>query len=239
VSLAADGALQIGPSAEDTGDQLPFSIDPEPTALAKKTGLSDMDFAGRRHVLPVSDGLIVGFDAGEFGGRAFWFSKVGREHHVLSPFREPASLDDVHAENVHALVRFGADVLAFEGLAHLGMDEGRVLRIHQEADGRWRARTFATLPGAPEAIVAEPPGRWLVAIPKGIIRLYENGRVEEIWSERYIGILYPTSGVRLADGTTFFGMRHFVLRLRPKTSSYDVDVLVPPGCSLARCACAK
>ena len=67
--------------------------------------------------------------------------------------------DDVHAQNVHALVRLGGDVLAFEGLAHLGMDEGMVLRIHRGDAGRWRATTFAMLPGAPEAIAAEPPGR--------------------------------------------------------------------------------
>jgi hypothetical protein len=183
--------------------------------------------------------LIVGFDAGEFGGRAFWFSRDGRERHPLSVFPEPESVEGVHAENVHALVSFGADVLAFEGLAHLVMDEGRVVRIHREDDGRWRAATFAILPGAPEAIVAEPPGRWLVAVPSGIVRLYDTGRVDGIWSERDIGMLYPTSGVRLSDGEVFFGMRHFVLRLRPKASSYDVDVLVPPGCSVVLCACSK
>jgi hypothetical protein len=237
--MATNGALKIGPNTDDAADPLPFSIDPEPTALSKKTGLTDLDFAGRRHVVQVSDGLIVSFDKGEFGGRAFWFSKDGREHQVLSPYPEPASIDEVHAQNVHALVSLGADVLAFEGLAHLGMDEGMVLRIHRGDDGRWRATTFAMLPGAPEAIAAEPPGRWLVAVPNGIIRLYDTGRVEDVWSERDIGTLYPTSGVRLPDGSTFFGMRHFVLRLRPKASSYDVDVLVPPGCSVTRCACSK
>src|SRR5258708_33509630 len=62
VTVATDGALKIGPSTEYASDPLPFSIEPEPTALSKKTGLTDLDFAGRRHVLPVSDGLIVGFD---------------------------------------------------------------------------------------------------------------------------------------------------------------------------------
>jgi hypothetical protein len=93
--------------------------------------------------------------------------------------------------------------------------------------------------GAPEAIARELPGRWLVAVSKGIIRLYDTGRVEDVWSERDLGALYPTSGVRLSDGTTFFGMRHFVLRLRPKALWYDVDVLLPPGCSIVRCACPK
>ncbi len=196
VTVATDGALKIGPSTEDAADPLPFSIEPEPTALSKRTGLTDLDFAGRRHVLPVSDGLIVGFDKGEFGGRAFWFSKDGREHQVLSQYPEPATIDDVHAQNVHALVSLGADVLAFEGLAHLGMDEGMVLRIHRGDDGRWRATTFAMLPGAPEAIAAEPPGRWLVAVPKGIVRLYDTGRVEAVWSDRYIGTLAHRVEVR-------------------------------------------
>jgi hypothetical protein len=114
-----------------------------------------------------------------------------------------------------------------------------VLRIHRGDDGQWRSTILADLPGAPEAIAAEAPGRWLVAVPKGVVRLNDSGRVEEVWSERYLGTLYPTSGVRLTDGTTFFGMRHFVLRLRPKASSYDVDVLVPPGCSITRCACSE
>lgn len=239
VGATKDGALEIAPYTKGAADPLPFAIEPEPTALAKKTGFTDLDFAGRRHVLSVSDGLIVGFDKGEFGGRAFWFSKDGRKHYALSPFPEPVSVYDVHPENVQGLVHLGADVLAFEGLAHLGLDEGRVVRIHRGRDGRWRATTFATLPGAPAAIAAESSDRWLVALSKGIVRFYESGRVESVWSERNLGGLYPTSGVRLSDGTTFFGMRHFVLRLRPKGSAYDVDVLVPPGCSGNRCECTN
>jgi len=63
--------------------------------------------------------------------------------------------------------------------------------------------------------------------------------VEDVWTERDLGMLYPTTAMRLSDGTTLFGMRHFVLRLRPKASSYDADILVPAGCSVERCACSK
>jgi hypothetical protein len=54
-----------------------------------------------------------------------------------------------------------------------------------------------------------------------------------------LAAVYPNSGVRPSDGTRPFSMRHLVLRLRPKASSYDVDVLVPPGCGLVGRACSK
>ena len=153
--------------------------------------------------------------------------ETGREHRELLP-----------GDNVYSLVSLGADVLAFAAPASLTMDRGRAMRIQRD-DGGWHATKVWDLPGAPTAVAPERPGRWLVAVPKGIVRFYDTGRVEQIWSERYLGGLYPTSGVGLADGTTFFGMRYFVLRLRPKASTYDVDVLVPPGCSVTRCACLQ
>ena len=238
VALTGEGSLSIERGAEQAADPLPFSVQPERTALAKTSGLSEVDFRGERHVLPVADGFIVGFDAGEFGGRVFWFSKDGANRKLLSPF-SPSSLDDYHAENVHALVRAGRDVLAFEGSAHLTLDEGRVIRLHPTPAGAWQAVVAAELPGVPETVVEERAGTWLVITPTGIFRFHEDGRTEPVWTERELGALYPHSSVRLPGGTVFVGMRYFVLRLQPRGTAYGVDVLVPPSCGISLCACHR
>jgi hypothetical protein len=227
VFAGSDGRPQILEAHRFPDPPLPFAV----------PRVDDVGPQGRRHVVSVADGFIVGFDAGEFGGRAFWFSKDGRQHHVLTPFPDPPPGQYREAENVHALVAFGPDVLAFQGLAHLGGDVGRVTRIHRERDGRWRATLFASLPGAPQTVVAESPTRWLIAVPKGIVRLHADARVEPIWSERSLASLYPNSAVALRDGSFLFGMRHFVLRVRPRGGGNDVDVLLAPECIVAGCAC--
>jgi hypothetical protein len=239
VARAPDGSLAITNAVGRRIDPLPFETKPTPTALSRSTGLSETDFDGDRRVVRVADGFIVGFNKGEFGGRAFWFSPDGERWAVLSPTPEPRRLQDYHPENVRALVPLGSDVLAFEGLAHLTDNEGQVLRLSRDSKGRWRATRFAALPGVPDVVVEERAGRWLVVTPTAIVRLTAEGKVRVLWSGRYLGTLYPSSGVRFEDGTIFVSMRFFVLRLKPSGERYTVDALVAPGCNPKRCACTS
>jgi hypothetical protein len=41
--------------------------------------------------------------------------------------------------------------------------------------------------------------------------------------------LYPNSMVKVADGTLYVGLRHFVARLIPDASGYREEVLLPAG----------
>src|SRR6185436_6904284 len=104
-------------------------------------------------------------------------------------------------------------------------------------DGRWRTAPFARLAASPDVVVPDGRDRWLVTTSKGVFRLDTQTHLAPIWTERHLGSLYPTSGVRFDDGEVFIGMRHFVLRLTPRGDAYVGDVLLPAKCGLKRCAC--
>jgi hypothetical protein len=231
VTRSETGALAIARAPRRVSDPLPFGL-PRNETIAD--GLRGSEFPGDTHVLPVDDGFIVGFDAGEFGGSAFWFSPRGDDRQRIGLRQR-----DDEADNVRALVPFGNDVLAFQGLSHILTDVGRVIRINRARDGRWRAKLFARLPSAPDAVVLEGRDRWIVATSTGILRLDGKGHLEKIWTERHLGHLYAQSAVRLDDGRIFVGMRQFVLRLTPRGRRFAVDVLIADYCSPSRCACKR
>jgi hypothetical protein len=76
-------------------------VDPLPFAYAE-----GRDRQGSRYVARVTDGWLVGFDAGEFGGGLWWFSeRDGHESRRIRPSPSaPANPDDpFRAENVLGL----------------------------------------------------------------------------------------------------------------------------------------
>lgn len=88
--------------------------DPLPFAVPKHH-----DRPGERHVLPTSDGWLVGFDAGEFGG-GLWFTATGEDWRRIRPGAgAPAHPEDpFKAENVHGLVVVGEQPMVLMGLDH-------------------------------------------------------------------------------------------------------------------------
>ena len=99
VAIAANNTATFTESPDhdaDTGPALPFA-----------PSTPDREVRGRRHVLAVPDGYLVGFDAGEWGGALYWFSPNGARTTKLA--------DD----NVHGLVAVGPNLVAsIEGLDH-------------------------------------------------------------------------------------------------------------------------
>ena len=216
-----DGHLAVGERLEEVTAKLPFTIKP-----IQRRGESDL--AGRRHVVAVTDGYLVGFDAGEFGGGAWWFSTKGTRSQKLT-LRASDTLADYYPENVHGFGVLGNDVLAFEGLTHMGSNVGRVVRLHRGSDGKWHASLFAQLGACPHAILQERPATWLVATTGGIFRIGEDAQVRPLWQPRGGHLYYPNSLVRDDGGVIYMGTRAFVVRVVPQASDrYLVDVLVPP-----------
>src|SRR5262245_29001450 len=143
-----NGRVAVGEPQEQE-PPLPFQIEPIPRRGA-------VDLAGGRQVVAVEGGYLVGFNAGEFGGGVWWFSKDGRRRQKLT-LRASESLDDYIAENLQAFVPLGREVLAFEGLTHGGSDDGRVVRLSRGPKGAWRPALFAQLDTCPHAVVEESP----------------------------------------------------------------------------------
>jgi hypothetical protein len=195
-------------------------------------------------VQAVPGGYLVGYDRGEFGGGLYWFSTDGRKHTRLSP---PAGAhSDWFPENVHAIAEYQGTFFVFQGLSHMGLRLGRVLKVRPSEKG-WRVAVFLALDATPEVVLQEQPGAWLMASTDGVSRITTNGTVKRLWgrSEVLVGT-YPNSIARIADGNVYVGMRAWVLRLTwaQAEARWQADLLAPAACvrlqSTAenRCSCA-
>ena len=98
--------------------------------------------------------------------------------------RASESLADYLAENVHGFAVIGKDVLAFEGLTHLGSNDGRVVRLRRGSTGEWQASVFAELSACPHAVLQERPSTWLLATTAGIFRIHGEAHVRPVWQPR-------------------------------------------------------
>ena len=186
------------------GPQLPFTL-PQGT-------LAD----GRRHVLAVADGFLVGTDAGEWGGALQWFSKDGTRH---------AQLADA---NVRGLVALGAnEVLVLEGLNHLSLREGTARWVVHD-HGTWRSAHTAQLDAGPSALVAAADAVYTVT-PSSLTRI-KRDRTVEIVQPIDTTYLYPDSMAVDATGQLWIGMRHYVVRLTPAGARYTVAWLARGPC---------
>lgn len=219
-----DNALQIDlrKPREETNDPLPFKI---------KNGNTKNGLIGERHVKEVDDGWLVGFNAGEWGGSLYWFSKDGKEKR------------DLGALNTVGFIETSFGIFSVNGLAHLGSDTGYVLRIFKDNAGQWGLEKFVDLESAPHALTNELQGMFLVLTNKGLVRITQSQSVERLTQTSYSG-LYPASMVRLSSGVVYAGMRLFVVRFIPDGNTYKEEWLLPSNCLKFRindydCRCQK
>jgi hypothetical protein len=148
----------------------------------------------------VDDGWLVGFNQGEFGAALYWFSPGGQRdykisnHQVVDFFSLP---DGIHA---------------IEGLAHLSMSTGSIIRITRpEPDARWQASTVTKLPCAPYAISVRRDGTMLVTLSYSLVSVGKDWKITTLLSEAAWEGLYPNSSVLSPDQQKLYiGMRQFV-----------------------------
>lgn len=221
VSLKNDG-IEISPFSEGIEESLPFKIQPK-NAIA---GL-----AGDRRVKRVSDGWLVGFNAGEFGGALWWFSADGLKRKKLA--------DD----NVVGFADSSLGVLVLVGLAHMRIDDGKVLSVGEGNEGARKVNVLADLKGAPCTFAIESPNSILVLTTDRLVRVLTNGMMEELLSTKY-ALLYPNSMTLSKSGAIHVGMRHFVTRLTPMNGGYKEEWFVTVDCQRFRlreydCLCLR
>jgi hypothetical protein len=203
-------------------DALPFEIKPVPRSGA-------IDLMGERYVVAVDGGYVVGFNAGEFGGGVWWFSTDGTRRRKLT-LRASESLEDHVSENVHGLALLGQDLLAFQGLTHLGSNSGRVVRIRRAPNGEWQPSLFAELRACPHAVVQESTSSWFFAATTGVWRIDARARVRPIWRPPGGHLYYPNSIALDSTGVIYMRMRDYIVKLTPRSNGgYAARVLVPPS----------
>ena len=196
----------------DHQDPLPSQINSRNVAVGTK---------GERHIEQVDDGWVVGLDVGEFGGTLWWFSSNGKRSKKLAD------------ENVVGFAKSSMGVLALVGLAHMGFDSGKVLRIGDGVAGNRKVETLAELGAAPRTFAVESPDSLLIVTTRELIRVKTSGAVERLFPIKY-KLLYPNSMTLSPAGIIHVGMRHFVTRLTPTENGYKEEWFVPVGCSQFR-----
>lgn len=148
----------------------------------------------------VNDGWLVGFNEGEFGGALYWFSRDGNASYMISQHQVVAFF--CWADSVHAI----------EGLEHLGLSHGSVIRIdRQRAEERWRATVLVDLASAPHAVTPHQDGTILITVSDGIVAVGPDRTVSRLLANRELGAFLPTSSALTVDGQRLYiGMRQFV-----------------------------
>ena len=198
-------------------DPLPFAVPP------------DRARAGRRYVQKVSDGWLVGFDAGEFGGGLWWFAKDGNQSLRISPPADaPAKPEDpFRAENVRGFAEQDDQVIVLMGLDHLGGRSGRLFRVVKGRDG-WALVPLALLDSSPKAWIVAGQ-KLLVVTDGGLWSVTPGGSVAAIRTIDLVG-LYPNSMVADSTGRLYVGMRRFVLTLTESPEGWTPTWFVRTDC---------
>ena len=153
VHAKSRGGVEFRPTpTHHANNSLPFKVNYAP------------DRAGFRSVMTVKNGYLVGFDAGEFGGSLWWFSKTGQQSQRLSASTMAGPGGPFQAENVIGIDTLRGEIFVFMGLDHLGGRSGRVFRAVERA-GTWRLELVGLLDSAPRAWSENGDG--IVAVTSG------------------------------------------------------------------------
>jgi HEAT repeat protein len=104
--------------------------------------------------LKVPDGWLAGTDHGEWGGQL-----------IHMPADGPSEV--LFEENIQDIFLLGNQLVAISGLAHLGMNNGMLLRIEKNRSGHYAAIPWKRLPAAPDTSWLVEGGGLLVNTQKG------------------------------------------------------------------------
>jgi hypothetical protein len=165
--------------------------------------------------LKVSDGWLVGFNHGEWGGALYWFNLDGTMNYKIS--KHPI-VDFIQTSN---------GIFAIEGVAHMGLSGGSIISISQSSNqGPWQVTAQCRLPQAPCAIVQHPDKSWLIVLSDSFVSVTPDGKITTVVKNARWGLLYPKSMVLSDDAKiVYVGMRQFVARVTLKNGR--VSFLLP------------
>jgi hypothetical protein len=179
---------------------LPFKIEPNKSDKSK--------MSGKISLLGVEDGYLIGFYRGEWGGYLYWFSKDGKHHYLISD---------------HEIVQFikrNGIIYAIQGLAHLGMSEGSIIKIEKQSN-KWVAQEYLQLPTAPDAIALDANNDFIVITSKSLLKI-NNDKTIAMLVER--GVWYDglyTNSMIIKDNIVYAGMREGVFKFNLSTGNQE------------------
>ena len=232
----------------------PKLIPKNPIRRAWVTGSSNIDVS----VLSGRKGWLLGWDYGEWGGGLEEYALRGRlltkgdingrrrdalsrrnSTHPVVRISEASSDDDYfRSENVLGLFEIPDGAVVVRGLAHLGVENGRIEVYEGEIGRGLKLVKYITLPTAPYANCLASPGQALIAGTGGLfeVDLHEGrhkklripgqseesvpqigvviaGKSNRVTFGRFQwGLMYPDSLAK-ADNVIYLGARHAVIKL--------------------------
>lgn len=168
------------------------------------------DFQGGSAFAAVDDGWLIGFNKGEFGGALYWFSRDGKRRYKISD---------------HQIIDFVVQpdgIYAIEGVAHLGLSIGSVIRVARAtARSRWKATTVTKLPFAPSALSLRKDRTMLITLSDSLVSIGPDHTVRTLLSNVPWGGLYPNSSIISPDETKLYiGMRQYVGEFNLTTNKF-------------------
>jgi hypothetical protein len=168
--------------------------------------------------IKVSDGWLVGFNRGEWGGALYWFSSDGTNKYRISKNRV---VDFIKSDDqVFAIVAGGY-------MSYTSPWVGLIISISQSSNqGPWQMSTMCRLPQSPCAIVQHPDKSLLVVLDDSFVSATPDGKIRTIVKEAHWANLAPNTMVLSEDSkTAFIGMHQFVAKVTLKNGR--VSFLVP------------
>lgn len=115
-----------------------------------------------QHVLPAFDGMLLGFDGGEWGGGLIFLDQGG-------------GITQMSDHNIRGILRLEQRVFVFTGLSHMGINRGAVLEISLDANRLPAMRQLVDLQAAPSSITRLDDDSALFEVFTG--RLQDDRRV--------------------------------------------------------------
>ena len=184
------------------------------TPLPFKFG-DDLDERTRKHWIKVSDGYIIGFSKGEFGGGLWWFADDGKERYQISKSK------------VRGIFQIDSETYVLDGLAHMSISYGNLHKLSKGDDQKWKMIHVLDLKQCPDAFNKNLDGSLTIATTEKLIVVKpEKAEIRVLVDKAFWEGLYPNSMVVHKDGI-YIGMRHGVARIRHIRNNWTVDWLLP------------
>lgn len=163
----------------------------------------------------VDNGWIVGFTHGEFGASLYWFSADGAQNYWIS--EDPVIAFFTRPDGLYAI----------EGLAHMTLSRGSVIRLTRiAADGQWHSEVATPLPLAPAALAVQHDGTLWIVLSAALVSVGLDHQVHTVLAEVPWSALYPTSALLAPDERhLYIGMRQFVAEV--DLTAHTLRLLIP------------
>jgi hypothetical protein len=186
-----------------------------------------------QYVFEDSQGWIVMFDHGEFGGGIEWFARTGGPPRSVAIERNDSQ---PVAQNVNRAMAVDGRLFVLQGLSHLGISLGQFGVLWREHD-HFTSRALAKFPSEPIDWFLLADGDWIVLTLETLWRVTKAGQLTLV-ARLPEAIEGPSSLARSDDGTLYVAGRNAILRLQPLWSEqprYASDILIPAGSPYQKC----